>query len=120
MIVCVDGNDGTGKTSLIARLRPLLPAITFQDRGLPTAMTDGRTAPPADRYLILHASVETCQRRLLAAGKSLDEPYHTAADLTHYGRRFLEVAAALGATVIDAEREQEAIVAGVVELLARW
>ncbi|GAB4193335.1 MAG: hypothetical protein OHK0022_08060 [Roseiflexaceae bacterium] len=117
MIVCIDGNDGTGKTSLIALLRQHRPGITFQDRGRPTAMTDGGDAAPADLYLILTASVATCRKRLAAAGKSLDERYHTEADLRHYEQRFAVVARLLGAVLLDAEPPLEQVAAAALLIL---
>jgi thymidylate kinase len=43
-------------------------------------------------FIILDAPVEISQARLRAAGKDLQEKYHTIEDLTHYKQRFLEVA----------------------------
>jgi thymidylate kinase len=103
MIVCIDGNDGTGKTTLIALLQGRFPDVVFQDRGLPTRMTDGLPGEPADLYLVLFATPETCQRRLAQAGKSLSERYHTLEDLDHYHRRFQEVADDLSCVKLDAE-----------------
>jgi non-canonical purine NTP pyrophosphatase (RdgB/HAM1 family) len=99
--VVVDGHDGTGKSTLVASLRAL--GYTVADRGLPTKLTDGpdREPAPDELFLILDAPVEVSRERLRAAGKDLDERYHTVADLTHYRARFLEVAAALpGAQLI--------------------
>lgn len=100
--VVVDGNDGTGKSTLVAALRAL--GYTVQDRGLPTKLTDSpdRDPRPEEVFLILDAPVEVSQARLRAAGKSLEEKYHAEADLRHYRARFLTVAEALpGAHVID-------------------
>jgi len=72
LIVSVDGNDGTGKSSLVVHLRARYPSRTVQDRGLPTAMIDGKATLPAGLYIILTPSVVPCQRRLLASGKSLN------------------------------------------------
>jgi XTP/dITP diphosphohydrolase len=93
--VVVDGNDGTGKTTLVAGLRAL--GYTVADRGLPTKLSDGpdRAPAPDEIFLILDAPVEVSRARLAAAGKDLDERYHTVADLTHYRDRFLAVAASL-------------------------
>jgi thymidylate kinase len=119
MRIVVDGNDGTGKTSLIRELTRL--GYTCQDRGLPTHMTDDPTLKPTDDhelYLILDAPVEVCRARLAVAGRDLTEQYHTVADLQHYRQRFLEVAATIPtATVVDANRPLAEVVADCVEIL---
>lgn len=38
MIICIDGTDGTGKTTLVEKLRKEFPYHTFLDRGIPTFM----------------------------------------------------------------------------------
>jgi thymidylate kinase len=104
MKIVIDGNDGTGKSMLAARLQQLGYAVS--DRGVPTDMTDDPGVKPIDGevYLILDAPVLVSRNRLEAAGKNLNERYHTVADLTKYHRRFLEVAASLGdrCVLIDA------------------
>ena len=83
MKLVVDGNDGTGKSTLVARLRDL--GYDVADRGVPTKMTDDPSvcAVEGEVYLILDAPVEVCQARLAKAGKNLEERYHTVADLRH-------------------------------------
>lgn len=92
MRIEIDGNDGTGKTSLVQLLSEL--GIKAQDRGLITKKTDNPETPleKDTLYIILDASVETCQQRLLKAGKNLDEKYHTEDDLRFYRDRFREIA----------------------------
>ncbi|MFO0555687.1 MAG: non-canonical purine NTP pyrophosphatase [Polyangiaceae bacterium] len=105
----VDGNDGTGKSTLVAKLRDL--GFRVKDRGAPTKMTDDPIHPitPGELYVILDAPVEVSEARLLQAGKSLEERYHTRADLTHYRARFLEVARAIpGSLLVDASGTPEA------------
>ena len=110
MKIVVDGNDGTGKSTLVASLRSL--GYEVQDRGIATKMTDDPTlAPPTDDlYVILDAPVEVCRQRLAAARRDLNEKYHTVADLQHYRERFLEVARRLpGATIVDASGSPEEV-----------
>jgi thymidylate kinase len=89
--IVVDGNDGTGKSTLVEALRER--GFSVSDRGLPTRMTDDDALTDAGDafYLVLDAPVEVCQSRLAQAGKDLSEQYHTREDLTHYRARFREV-----------------------------
>jgi thymidylate kinase len=85
-MIVVDGNDGTGKSTLAAALREL--GLLVQDRGMPTKATDDGVPPPAARqpgelYAILDAPAEVCQERLRRAGRSLAERYHTLEDLAY-------------------------------------
>lgn len=108
--VIVDGNDGTGKSTLVGAIRHL--GYNVEDRGNATRMTDDDSVEPEEDavYLILDVPVEVSRARLLAAGKDLTEQYHTDEDLTHYRARFLEVAARLPrCVVIDATQAREKI-----------
>lgn len=98
--IVIDGNDGTGKTWLVSELKR--HCIDAQDRGIPTQMTDDDSIQPNEDefYIILDAPVETCRERLKKAGKDLNEKYHTVEDLTHYRKRYLEVAIKLGTQAI--------------------
>ena len=93
--IVVEGNDGTGKSTLVRQLRALGHEV--QDRGVPTRMTDDPELRPRDDvlYVVLDVPVEVSQQRLLRAGKSLKEPYHNVQDLTHYRARYLELLPAL-------------------------
>ena len=119
--IVIDGNDGTGKSTLIRSLEDL--GYVCQDRGLPTKMTDDYDLRPTSEkeiYLILDAPVETSRRRLALAGRDLNERFHTVDDLTHYRKRFLEVAKLLPtATVIDADRTNDEIVGDCVLILSK-
>jgi len=117
MIVCIDGNDGTGKTTLIRILKQIFPEIVFQDRGLPSAMTDSCTTDPADLYIILDASISTCQNRLRQAGKSLEEKYHNEQDLMLYRGKFIEVANHIQSVIIDAEQPIDNVVLEAVNII---
>ena len=116
--VVVDGNDGTGKSTVVARLREL--GYDVADRGVPTKMTDDPNlqAVEGEVYLILDAPVEVCRARLAMAGKNLEEKYHTVADLEHYRARFKEVAGILRAPLINAEGPVDRVVQLCVEALS--
>jgi non-canonical purine NTP pyrophosphatase (RdgB/HAM1 family) len=92
-LIVIDGNDGVGKSTVVAKLKEL--GWRVADRGVATKLTDDPTAPlPGEKefHFILDAPVATSQERLVKAGKSLTEKYHTETDLTHYRARFLDVA----------------------------
>ena len=102
-MIVIDGNDGTGKSTLVERLRGW--GFRVSDRGLPTKLTvEEPNLPPAnpgDKYLILEAPIEVSRARLEAAEKDLNEKWHTEESLRHFAARFREVGAKLGATFID-------------------
>lgn len=108
-MIVIDGNDGTGKSTLVERLRKL--GLRVSDRGLPSKLTiDEPNLPapsPHDRYLILEAPIEVSRARLEAAGKDLNEKWHTVESLRHFQVKFREVGAQLGATFIDSNGTPE-------------
>ena len=91
MRIVIDGNDGTGKSTLVAKLNEL--GYDAQDRGDPTGMvvTTNGTARSNMFYVILDAPVHISRARLREAGKNLNQPYHTVKDLTHYRKRYMEI-----------------------------
>jgi len=125
-MIVVDGNDGTGKSTLVASLRAL--GYEVADRGLPTKLTDAvgpnleRAMETDDRatgelYVILDAPVEVSRARLAAANRDLDEKYHTVADLTYYRDRFRLVAERLGVTLVNAEGTPQSVLENVLSEL---
>jgi ATP phosphoribosyltransferase len=101
--IVVEGNDGTGKSTLVAGLRAL--GWEAKDRGILTKATDEglpATRPADETYLILDLPEATSRERLARAGKDLDEQYHTLASLVHYRVRYRELAAELGLELLDA------------------
>lgn len=110
--IFVDGNDGTGKTTLVRGLREYLDklervfgefGVQLHDRGVATQATESagpHSICPSDVYVFLDASPETSQRRLAERGADLAEEYHTLESLEDYRRRFRSIAA-------DMERELE-------------
>lgn len=102
MTIVVDGNDGTGKSTLVASLRR--KGFRVSDRGVPTKLTvDDHTEAPSkeDAYVILTAPIEVSRARLAQAGKDLAEEWHTVESLTFFANKFQEVGARLGAHFID-------------------
>lgn len=96
MKIVIDGNDGSGKSTLVEKLREL--GYTVKDRGIPTILTDNSSIKPLsdEFYFILDVPVHISRERLKKAGKDLEEKYHTVEDLTFYRKRFLAVAEFLG------------------------
>ncbi len=109
--IVVDGNDGTGKSYRIEQLKKIFPGIEFEDRGIFSKATlneslftlksikdfvkardefiDYIKNTEDTLYIIIDASVETCQKRILERGDSLEEEYHTKEDLEKFRKRFL-------------------------------
>lgn len=108
MRICIDGNDGVGKTTLITRLKELMPEHEYQDRGYPTYLTSVDEAKLyaniADVYVILSCPVAVSLERLTAAGKDMNEHWHKPETLEHYHARFAELAAMHCWPVLDATR----------------
>ncbi len=110
--IVVDGNDGTGKSTLVTHLRAR--GYNVHDRSFLTELTDATemealhtqalyASHVACSAIVLDARVATSQARLAEAGKDLAEKYHTEEDLTHYRRRFREVAEVVGVPLVDAD-----------------
>lgn len=121
MKIVIDGNDGTGKSTVVEWLRGR--GYDVVDRGVPTAMTDDPTvhAKHGEIYIILDAPVEVSRARLEAAGKDLTEKYHTVEDLTHYRARFQDVATRLlNSVVIDTTGTLEQTQTLIMEALRRF
>lgn len=109
--IVVDGNDGTGKSYRIEQLKKIFPGIEFEDRGIFSKATLNESLFTLESikdfvkardefidyiknnedtlYIIVDASAETCQKRILERGDSLEEEYHTKEDLEKFRKRFL-------------------------------
>lgn len=113
--IVIDGNDGTGKTTRLEKMKEIFPGIEFRDRGIFSEMTlvdmlftrfekyniesydayekkeEFRKTIREDTdtlYIICRASAEVCQERIKMRGDSIEEEYHTMEDLVKYGKRF--------------------------------
>ena len=97
----VDGNDGTGKSTLIKYLESKFSQCTFSDRGLFSKFTlkedvkDFReiVKTSGKYYIILKSSIEASQNRILKRGDSLEERFHTKEDLSKYNDKFKSLVA---------------------------
>ena len=108
MKIVVDGNDGTGKSTLVTLLQEL--GYEVQDRGIPTKMSDDESIKPLENefYIILDVPIEVSRERLKKAGRNLDEKYHTVEDLIFYRDKFWQIYRRLpNSVLIDATGSPE-------------
>lgn len=97
--IVLEGNDGTGKTTLKKYLE-MMGHTNVCDRGEITSMfiegEKGTTNPssPAENtlYIVLDATPHTCQQRIQERGGDVTEKYHTYADLLYWRNKFLKIA----------------------------
>lgn len=118
-MIVIDGNDGTGKTTVVKELAKR--GIDASDRGIATKMTDNpEISDNGDTVFILVAPVSVCRERLARRGADLEERYHTEKDLRHYDRLFLGLSNRIGNIhFVDADRPVNNIVKEILELLAQ-
>ena len=120
MIVVVDGNDGTGKSTLVVSLRKL--GFQVQDRGAPSRMIDSPDAgwEEGEIYLILDAAVDVCQARLTKAGRNLNVRFRTQEDLELYRVHYGDVATEMPhCAVVDSSGSAAATLERALTALAR-
>jgi len=120
MKIVIDGNDGTGKSTLVKELKKL--GYDVSDRGIPTKMTDNPSLKLAkdEFYVILDAPITVCQQRLQKAGKNLEEPYHNKNDLQRYWKRFEQIAKKFtNCVLIDANCSIEEVMQETLEHLKK-
>lgn len=92
MKICIDGNDGTGKTTIISLLKERYPNVIFMDRGLPSAMTVNKDFEKADHYFILTCPVSVSLERLKNANRDMTEYWHLPETLNYFNDKFKELA----------------------------
>ena len=117
MIVVIDGNDGTGKSTLAEKLRA--KGYHVKDRGIPTKLTSNPELKvnSEEIYIILDVPVEVSRERLKKAGRDLNEEYHTVEDLTKYRNRFLRIANEIDCVLIDASGSPEEVFEEAIKIL---
>lgn len=118
MVLVIDGNDGTGKTTLVLALRTL--GYHVADRGIPTMATDATVpmqAVAGEVYVILDCAPELSRERLAGRGADLEEHFHTLSSLQYYRARFHVVAHELGALIVDASGTAEDTLVRTLEAL---
>lgn len=117
MKICIDGNDGTGKSTLISKLKELMPQHEYQDRGLPSALTVSQHADSADLYVILTCPVDVSLHRLSTANRDMTEHWHLPETLEKYHNLFLDLANQHGWLLVDASVSIEELVEVVSDAL---
>ena len=100
--IVVDGNDGTGKSTLVNSLRQLGFRNVF-DRGEMTKATDDPTIGPVEGtiYILMVCPWGVSFTRLIEAGRDMSDPYHEPKALAKYDRSFRELAPLFNAHVIE-------------------
>lgn len=102
--IVVDGNDGTGKSTLVAQLKKM-GFTRVEDRGEMTKATDDDSAAPVPEtiYILLHCSWNLSHKRLLESGADMNDKYHEPQTLEYYSKRFLEISDKFKPISIDVE-----------------
>lgn len=122
VVIVIDGNDGTGKSTLVRKLRE--SGYVVKDRGIPSKLTDGENVLPIENefYIILDAPIKICRERLEKAGRNLNEKYHTIEDLKYYRKRFIQVAKRLKnqAVMVDASVSESDLYNAVIEEIRKY
>ena len=132
--IVFEGNDGTGKTFRIDKMKSFFPNIEIKDRGALSKMTleedlfnkDNKYNESDDLlefymnlngfdkdalYIICDCSEEKSQERILSRGDSIDEEYHTLEDLKKFRKRFITLAKTItehgfnNVMVVDTEQD---------------
>jgi len=120
----LDGNDATGKSSVVAYLTKMYGHLyKFQDRGILTKLSDvyedslPASLPEDECTIVLDADIDVCMRRLLNRNKSRDK-YDTYEAIFKYKNRFMRLAIKYQTYYVDTTHytleEVCAIVAGIV------
>lgn len=114
--IVFDGHDGVGKSTRIEEMKKLFPGLEYSDRGIFSEATmNKKLFGPSDScnfsmevesyaernnfyntvrdnsdtlYIILDATPEECQRRILDRGGHIDCEFHNMHDLVMYRGRF--------------------------------
>lgn len=109
IIFDIEGNDCTGKSTLISTLQTKYPKIKFNDRGILTKLTDIYESKqplelPKDRfYIVLDADVDVCMRRIINRDKPRDK-YDTFESIYKYRNRFRRLAIKYRTFYIDTSK----------------
>ncbi len=100
--IVIEGNDGTGKSTLVRSLR-LLGFTNVHDRAEMSAATlDSSVQPASDTtYILLVCHWEVSRSRLAFAGRDMTEKWHTDSALQHYDTEFRRIAPDFDATVFQ-------------------
>lgn len=110
MIVCIDGIDGVGKTTVVNALRQKFPQHIYQDTGLPSILAYGLNSDmqKADVNIILYCSLDEVINRKDDIDKS---------SLSYYYLMFKQLAETNSWPFIDSERDLECVIREIGEII---
>ncbi len=108
--IVIDGNDGTGKSTLVHALR-CLGFTRVEDRGeMSQATLDPQVGPAPDTtYILLVCDWEVSKRRLIQAGRDMTEKWHTDEALQHFDAEFRRLAPLFNAKVVEATNRDDTL-----------
>jgi ATP phosphoribosyltransferase len=118
--IVIDGNDGTGKSTLAHTLR-CLGFTNVLDRGeMSRATLDPMVGPAPDTvYILLVCDWKESKRRLLQAGKDMTEIWHTDEALQRFDADFRRLAPVFNAKVISSVQRDDTVLDVVTHLGAQ-
>lgn len=110
MRIVIEGNDGTGKTTLCQALKAL-GIENVQDRGEMSAATlsDLVEPMPDTLYILLDCPWDVSKSRLIAAGKDMAEKWHSDNSLVYYRQAFLDLAPRFRAHIIPQQKKLDVL-----------
>lgn len=118
--IVVDGNDGTGKSTLVHTLR-CLGFTEVLDRGeMSKATLDPKVGPaPGTVYILLVCDWRESKRRLIQAGKDMTEIWHTDEALQRFDADFRRLAPIFNAKVVESHHRDDTVLDVVTHLGAQ-
>lgn len=119
MKVYIEGSDGCGKSTLVKSLIAL--GYDAYDRGGLTKTTlDGiNRYKQGDIYIILNCPTEICRERLAAAGKDLNEVWHTEESINFYWKKFVKYSSMYKASFVDSRGSKETTLKNVLRIIKK-
>lgn len=137
LTVEIDGNDGTGKSTIIKHLKSKYPEIHFKDRGVLSALTldenyshvNSRTKvmrtlfndPSAQtKHIILDCSERLSQARIQSRGDSIDQEFHNLSDLLKYRSRFGKLSDDFDIPIISTEQPLDSTINEISKYIDKW
>lgn len=117
--ICLEGNDGTGKSTIVSLLRER-GFSDVSDRGFLSKKTLDETLQENEKdvvYIILECSVQKSLQRLQNAGKDMTEVWHTKESLVYFQKKFREVGKQHKAFFVSSEGDPQETLKHVMSVL---